>query len=202
MLLGSGAFVQAQKPGGGSIQDLWNALNDLEEEVDELKEAQEPQYEMYLFINGIPGEATDEDHDEWIEAIAYHHEFNGPVGGGGVGGSGARPQFEDFEVTTNVDRASPKISLSCCEGRHIEKVILELCYAEGDKDTYMEYEMQEVIITSVSQTGDPLSGEETAKEVVTFSFGRIFWRYTYTDPDTGSQTEYEHFWDVQLNTGH
>lgn len=203
LLSGTGVFVQAEKPENVGLKDLWDAVLDLEEDVDELKEEKdpEPEYEIYMLIDSLQGEATDEDHKDWIEVISYSHEIKGPVIVGGGGGGGAKPVIDDFYVTKPLDRSSPELSLACCKGMGYKKVKIELIEAGGDRDEFMEYELQEVKVTSIVQTGQPDTGEDRPGETLSFSFSKIIWRYSYKDPKTGNTVTSEHYWDVLSNSG-
>ena len=52
-----------------------------------------------------------------------------------------------------MDSATPLLFKACAKGDHIKEVVLELCRAGGDKLKFMEYKMENVIISSVNVGG-------------------------------------------------
>lgn len=135
--------------------------------------------DIYLKIDGIDGESTDADHKKWMEIESYSwgvsQSASSRVSTAG-GGTTARADFGDLSIVKMLDSASPLIALACASGKHIKEVILELCRAGGDKRVkYMEYKLEEVIVSAVSVGG---GGGGLPVETVTFNYGKITWTYT------------------------
>ena len=163
-----------------------------------------PAVDMFLKIEGVDGESTDQAHKGWIEILSYSHGVSQPASGAASSGglrSAERCDHQDFSVVKTLDKASPKLALFCSNGQHITEVILVLCRAEGDKPQYMEYKMNDVIISSVGYHGS-IGTEERPIEEVTFSYAKIEWTYTELDPVSGKAKGYvKTYWDVELNKG-
>ena len=158
--------------------------------------------DCFLKIDGIPGESTDDKHKEWIEVVSYSHGL-AQMGAGDRSTGGAatagRCSHQDFSIVKELDKTSPTIDLFCCNGNHIKKVALELCRATGDKTKYMEYIMEDVIISSVSIGG---GGGGLPTESVTFNYGKITWNYIQTDHETGApKGNIQKYWSLILNKG-
>ena len=162
-------------------------------------------YEMFLYLDGLPGESIDEQHEDWIEVLSYSHSISQPAASSISSGSSriaGRSEHQSFTVVKQLDKSSPKLALYCCSGTHIPEVILELCYATGDRLRFMEYTLSDVIVSSVSPSGSVESGEARPLEEVSFSYGRIEWKYTEMDPATGkAKGNVEAEWDLTTNTG-
>ena len=97
-------------------------------------------FDAFLQIDSIPGECTDDKHKDWVEIKDYTHNINQPLSGSassGGGRSSERANHGTFQITKELDAASPKLALFCCNGEHIKKVTLELCRAGGDKQKYI-----------------------------------------------------------------
>ncbi len=144
--------------------------------------------DCFLKVEMIPGESTDDKHQDWIEILSYSfgvaQSSSGAASTGGAR-SGGRADFSDFVVTHVLDKASPKLAKACCEGTHLTHVTLSLNRAGGEKEEYMEYKMDDVLITSVSASGQ--SGSEALPiETISFNYGRITFTYTETDHKTGA----------------
>ncbi|MHC4694925.1 MAG: Hcp family type VI secretion system effector [Planctomycetota bacterium] len=158
--------------------------------------------DVFLQIDGIPGESTDEKHKDWIEILSYSHGVSqsgaGSRSSGGAATSG-RCDHQDFSVVKTLDKASPDLNLYCCNGKHIKKMTLQLCRATGDKQPYMDYLFEDVIISSVSIGG---GGGDIPTESVTFNYGKLNWVYVETDHETGKKKgQVKKWWDLINNKG-
>jgi type VI secretion system secreted protein Hcp len=159
--------------------------------------------DCFLKIGDIKGESTDDKHKEWIEILSYSHGVS-QMGSGsrssGGAASGARCDHQDFSVTKVLDTTSPTLNLTCCNGTHIKNVTLELCRATGNKEKYMEYKLDDVILSSVAIGGS--SGGELPIECVTFNYGKVTWNYIQTDHQTGAtKGNVEKYWSLITNKG-
>ena len=162
-------------------------------------------FDSFLKIEGIDGESSDSAHDKWIEIFSFSHGVSQPASGSvssGGGRSAERCDHSDFSVVKALDKASPKLNLYCSNGEHISNVILELCRAGGDKQKYMEYKLEDVIVTSVRPGGSAQGGEALPLEEVSFCYGKISWTYTETDHKTGKPAgNVTSYWDLHANKG-
>ncbi len=162
-------------------------------------------FDCFLKIDGVPGESTDDKHSEWIELLSFSHGVSQPASGSsssGGGRSAERCDHQDFSVVKTLDKTSPKLALFCCDGTHIKEVKMELCRATGDKQKYMEYVLNDVIVTSARPGGSAQGGEALPLEEVSFNYGKIGWIYTETDHKTGKpKGDVVANWDLTTNKG-
>ena len=162
-------------------------------------------FDAFLEIDGIPGESTDAGHKDCVEVKDYTHNINQPMSGSassGGGRSSERANHGTFQITKELDKSSPKLSLACCNGENIKKVVLELCRAGGDKQKYMQYEMEDVVVQSIGPEGNPAGDGNLPLERVAFAYGKITWTYTQLDGKTGKPVgDIEAHWDQTENTG-
>jgi len=162
-------------------------------------------FDAFLKVSTIPGESTDSAHTEWIEVLQLNHGVYQPSTGS-VSSGGARTaersDHEHFSIVKSLDKASPKLFLSCCKGDHIPEITIELCRNTGNKQKYMEYKMTDIIISSVRPTGTSKGTETLPLEEVKFSYGKLELTYTQTDHQTGAaKGEVKAYWDLVGNTG-
>ncbi|MHC5061567.1 MAG: Hcp family type VI secretion system effector [Planctomycetota bacterium] len=162
-------------------------------------------FDCFLKIDTIKGECTDDKHKEWIEILSYSHGLSQPSSGS-VSSGGARSaercDHQDFSIVKTLDKASPKLTLACCNGEHIATIKMALCRAAKDKGKYMEYILSDVIVSSVRPGGSAQGGEALPLEEVTFNYGKIEWVYTETDHKTGKpKGDVKAHWDLVTNKG-
>ncbi len=162
-------------------------------------------FDTFLKIGTIPGESTDDKHKDWIEVLSFSHGVSQPATGS-VSSGGARSaercDHSDFSIVKSLDKASPKLNLACCNGEHIKEVTVELCRATQDKARYMQYKMEDVIVTSVRPGGSAQGGETLPLEEVSFNYAKISWVYTETDHKTGkAKGDVQTHWDQGANKG-
>jgi type VI secretion system secreted protein Hcp len=162
-------------------------------------------FDAFLKIKTIPGESTDDKHKDWIEIMSYSWGVTQP-GSGAVSSGGSRTaercDHQDFSIVKTLDKASPKLFLACCNGEHIDEISLELCRAGGDKQRYMEYKMNDVIVSTQRPGGSAQGGESLPLEEVSFKYGKVEVTYTETDHKTGKpKGDVKAHWDLHVNKG-
>ncbi len=156
-------------------------------------------FDMYLKIEGVDGESIDDKHKDWIDVLSWNWGVSGPSSSGG-GGTITDAEAKDFVVTKWMDKSSPLLYLACCKGEHYPYVTLNLVEPTGERGQYMQFKMENVIVTSVTAPGSgspsPTStgGSDRPQEDISFNYAKIEWTYTVLDSN-GAPTE------VEVNTG-
>jgi type VI secretion system secreted protein Hcp len=144
-------------------------------------------FDTYMKIDGIPGEALDEKHKDWIELMSFHQETvqpTSPTDTSAGSGTSARVNMGDLVITKRMDKASPKLWEACCKGTHIPTISIEANRQTGDKVKYLEVKMENVIVSRVN-TDATGSNEDVPHEIVSLKFAKIKWTYTQTSRETG-----------------
>ena len=160
-------------------------------------------FDAFLKVATVPGESTDDKHKEWIEVLSYSWGASQAAGGAASAtGShaGQRVDISPFSVVKQLDKASPKLFLSCCTGEHIGEVTMELCKAGGDKQKYMTYKFTDVLVSSVRPGGSSQGGDALPLEEVSFSFGKVELEYIPIDKTGKPQGQVPAGWDLQKNS--
>ena len=102
------------------------------------------------------------------------------------GGAGAgKANFEVFEITKSVDKASVKLFESCCMGVHFPSVFLALRRAGGEAESakpYLTFAFKFVFLNSVKWSG---SGDDPPEESISFAYGALQIDY-YKQSRTGA----------------
>lgn len=139
---------------------------------------------IFLRIDGIHGESTEDGHANWIDVITYSHAIASPsVLAGRSSGSS---YHADFSVVKAIDKASPKLAVAVCDSTNISEIVVEVCRAGGDKLKYMEYKMRNATVSSVRTVGSVKGISRLPLEEVTFKYNRIKWTYTQQKRVDGS----------------
>jgi type VI secretion system secreted protein Hcp len=156
-------------------------------------------FDTFIKIDGIEGESTDDKHAGWIEVATFNAGLSQRTSAtaSSVGGASAeRADFDDFSITKQLDKASPKLALACADGTHINTIIVEICRAGAEKVKYMEYKMSNCIISSVKTSG----GGDFPTEVVSINYGKMEWAYTVQKRQGGGAAgNVAGGWDLQKN---
>ncbi|MCF6211626.1 MAG: type VI secretion system tube protein Hcp [Gammaproteobacteria bacterium] len=158
-------------------------------------------FDMYMKIEGIPGESTDDAHADWMELLSYNQGLSQAVSGtSGTGGrTGGRADFQHFTITKAIDSGTPDLAIYCASGKHIPKIEIELCLATEDKHTFMKYVMEDVIISSVSQEANGNTEGNRPTELVTFAYGKFVWEYTPVDQMGAAGAASTRTWNLETN---
>nr|WP_319490546.1 type VI secretion system tube protein Hcp [uncultured Desulfobacter sp.] len=157
--------------------------------------------DAFLKIDGIKGESTDDKHKDEIEILSYNWGVSQMASGtasSSGGGTTSRADFQDLSIVKEMDSASPLLNKACWSGTHIKEVTLKLNRAAGDdRVKYMEYKLENVIVSSVSIGG---GGGGVPTESVTFNYGKITTTYTkQARQGGGGAGEVPAGWDLEKN---
>ncbi|UCG04571.1 MAG: type VI secretion system tube protein Hcp [Candidatus Heimdallarchaeota archaeon] len=137
-------------------------------------------YIAFLYIEGVDGEAQAQDHENWIEVLAYSHNVMTADPTGAVRTAGS-VQHAPLRITKMVDKASPKLYEKCVNGETIVSVKLDCCTAFGeDLKVFYQIELQNAMITSAQDFGI-VAGEGIPTETVSFTYESIRWTYSEFD---------------------
>lgn len=148
--------------------------------------------DSFLQLDGVPGEALDDKHKDWIEVLSFGHDMKQQVSTTRSSAGGAatgRAQHGDFAITKYVDKASPKLYEAVSTGKHLGKAKFEVCRAGGGQMKYFEITLDEVMISSVQLNSNGHSGKEGDQlptETVHLNYGKIEWVYTQQKRKDGS----------------
>ncbi len=153
---------------------------------------------LYLQIEPIKGECTEEKHTDWIQISSYSLGLSQTISAfTGTGGrSAGDASFSDLTITKEVDKASIDLHLFCIQGKHITKLVLDVCEDSGDKVCFWKYEMEDVMVSSVSNSGG-MGGRPM--ESVSMVYARISLTYTPVKSDgTADSAIGPKKWDLYL----
>jgi len=157
--------------------------------------------DVYLHIDGIKGESTDDRHKDWIECKSVSWAVEQPrsaTSSTGGGHTAERCEHRDVVITKLADLASPILLQTCSAGRTIPKAKLEFMRADaqGERVKYFEIELDNVLIGAVSPS---VSEGDILTEEVGFKFSKVRWKYTQQRISGGAGGNTSGGWDLATN---
>jgi type VI secretion system secreted protein Hcp len=181
----------------GDVDNLETQVAEIQSQIGSGGSAQS--VDMFIKIDGIPGESTDDKHKDEIviESWSWGATQSATIGSGAGGGTG-KVSFQDFHFVHKVDKASPKLFLATAKGEHFPEVVLTVRKA-GDKPLeYLIYKLKDVIVSGVSSS---TSGDNIPSEEVTLNFAKYEIEYTPQDSTGTAGTPVKANWDIKENKG-
>jgi type VI secretion system secreted protein Hcp len=128
--------------------------------------------DFFLKLDGINGEATDQNHKDEISVLSWSWggSQTSTVAGGGGSGAG-KATLSDLHVVKNYDASSVPLFKSLAAGTHIKTGVLtanKTGSADGGKP-FLKVSLTELFVTSVQSSGS----SDIPTESVSFSYATI-----------------------------
>jgi type VI secretion system secreted protein Hcp len=143
----------------------------------------------YLKIGDIKGESQADGHKEWIEILSFSQSVTKP-GGGNSARSRRRGDvvLEDISVVKEIDKATPLLLDSMCSGKHFDVAEIHFTRTDpttGAEETYLRYELTDVLISSylVTHSSGDAAAETVPVESMSLNYGAVTVLYAAPDPD-------------------
>ncbi|NDW02813.1 Hcp family type VI secretion system effector [Jiella pacifica] len=158
--------------------------------------------DIFLKIDGIPGETLDHRHRDEIRILAWSWGLaqSGTTHMGPGAGSG-KVAVQDITFTKNCDKATTNIVKFCSNGRHIPSALLTIRKAGGDAPVeYFKLQMNDLIVSSYA-TGGAADGLDQLQETVTLNFRKFTVTYTEQTQQGTPGAATEATWDIAANVG-
>jgi type VI secretion system secreted protein Hcp len=157
--------------------------------------------DVYLQIDGIKGESSDDKHKDWIECASVNWGIHQPrsASASTAGGHTAeRVEMEEISFNKVADLASPILAQTCAMGKTIPRARFEFMRADGQgvPIKYFEIELENVLIGGVSpgiEAGSILS------EHVSLKFSKVKWKYIQQKVNGGAGGSTVGGWDLSAN---
>ena len=154
--------------------------------------------DIFLKLTDIEGEAQDSTHENEIDILAYSWGASqaGTTHMGG-GGGGGKANFQDLSVTKYIDASSVPLLQYLTQGTHIDEGTLTVRKAGEDPLEYIVFEMEDIIVTSISTGGS--GGEDRLTENVTLNFSVFTSNYAQQAEEGGEDATKDFAWDIAAN---
>ena len=148
--------------------------------------------DCFLKLKGITGEASDRDHQDEIQVMAWNW---GVSAADGLPGGSSRGDTRKLVVTHKVDAASPALMIYCVRGTIIPTALLTMRKASGDRPLpYFTAKMDRVRVADVATA---LHADGNTHEVFSLAFEKVEVTYTpqtATGSGSGGVTQQ---WDIK-----
>jgi type VI secretion system secreted protein Hcp len=157
--------------------------------------------DVYLQIEGIKGESSDDKHPGWIECVSVQWSITQPrsaTASTGGGHTAERVEMDEVTLVKHADLASPILMQSCAMGKTMPRAKLEFLRADGqgERIKYFEVELENVLlghVQAVIQPGDILA------ESIGLKFSKVKWKYTQQKIGGGAGGNTAGGWDLAMN---
>jgi type VI secretion system secreted protein Hcp len=132
--------------------------------------------DMFMKIDGAPGEARDKVHAKEIDVLAWSWGMsNSGTAQEGPGAGAGKVNVQDLSFTKWIDVSTPVLMLYCSNGKHIDKCVLTVRKAGEQPLEYLIITMEQCMVTAVSTGGS--GGEDRLTENVTINFANVELQY-------------------------
>ncbi|MCG2583519.1 type VI secretion system tube protein Hcp [Massilia sp. TS11] len=157
--------------------------------------------DVYLQLDGIKGESTDDRHRDWIELTSVHWGVSQPrsaTASTAGGHTAERCVHADITLTKLADLSSPILLQTCSAGRTIPKARLEFMRADGNGERikYYEIELENVLIGHVNPG---VTEGDVVTESIGLKYAKVRWRYTQQKIGGGAGGNTAGGWDLSAN---
>jgi len=125
----------------------------------------------YIKFDGIDGEATDNNHENWINLLAFDNDFF-PLTNS-LFTKGETDALDEIVISKNLDKSSPKLAEAIAMGKIFPKVLIEFC--NDGFQCLLSYDLTNVMITSYSING---SGTSIPTEEISLNYEKIIYSNT------------------------
>jgi type VI secretion system secreted protein Hcp len=155
-------------------------------------------HDIFLKLTDIEGESRDRTHQGEIDVLTWSMGMAqlGQVHGSGGAGAG-KVNVRDLVLTKRVDKASCKLMLACCNGKHIKEGVLVVRKAGDVPLEYLKITMNDIIVSSVSS--DTSLHEDWLIESVSLNFAQFRVEYQEQQVDGSGKPAGNMGWDVAAN---
>jgi type VI secretion system secreted protein Hcp len=152
--------------------------------------------QIFMNVEGVPGESTDSQHLNWIDINSFNHGIsNFRI----EGRTNSAPTHVQIRITKPLDKSSPTLAKSCASGKHFPLVKLEFINGTNAQAPFYQIGLSNAFVTNLQQSDSP--GSDARTEILTFAYERIDWTYTQFGGKGVPLGDIKTFWDLILNIG-
>jgi len=147
----------------------------------------------------IPGESTATGFEGKIEIYSFSWGASNPttIGSGSTGIAGGKVSISSFNVMKKTDKASALLFQRCCEGQHVDTVIVTMRKAGGTagQQNFLIYTFTGVMVESIQWSGSS-GGDDSPTESLSLAFSKVKIEYFQQDKTVKMATAGQGLWDL------
>lgn len=153
---------------------------------------------VFLNMDGIKGESTDEKHPDEIKltSCSFSAHNSSAYNNASKTVSKGQAMMADIAFTKEADKTSVELFKACASGKVIPKVLISFQTNVGDdkKIDFLVYELENVVVNNYS-----FSAGSQADESGSLTYAKIKQIYDQRDEKGTSKGKVEGYFDVLLN---
>lgn len=153
---------------------------------------------IFLKMDGIKGESTDEKHTDEIKlnSCSFSAHNSSAYNNASKTVSKGQAMMADIAFTKEADKTSVELFKACSSGKVIPKAVISFQTNVGDdkKIDFLVYELENVVVNNYS-----FSASSTADESGSLTYAKIKQIYDQRDEKGTSKGKVEGYFDVLLN---
>jgi type VI secretion system secreted protein Hcp len=158
-------------------------------------------FDMFLKLDGIPGESTDDKHRDEIvlESFSWGESNIGAhATATGAGAGAGKVSVQDFHFTARLSKASPTLMLYCASGKHIPTGQLSMSRAGEERSAgdFLFYKFTNLLVSSVSEAGE---SSNLPLDAVSLAFQKVVVEYKPQKSDGSLGAAVNFGWDLKAN---
>jgi type VI secretion system secreted protein Hcp len=142
---------------------------------------------IYLQIDGIQGDATQQEHQKWMDIEAIHWNVSRNMNtsaGSAANREASEPTVSEVILTKVSDSSSTKLFQEACAGRTGKRAVIHMVTTGNPGNTYVEYSLENTLLASYSVD----SNGDRPIETVKLNFTKIEVKYTPYDDQHSPQS--------------
>ena len=154
--------------------------------------------ELFLKLDGIDGEATDDRHRNEIELLSYNWSESQQLIQSGGGGGAGKVQMQDLYCSLHSCTASPRLLLAVATGTRIKRAILSVRRGGKTPLEFMQWTLGDVAVSAYHTAAEHGSGLPPTDQV-SLHFNSITLEYHPQLADGSLGAVIRAGWDVVQN---
>jgi len=153
--------------------------------------------DYFLKVDGIQGESQDSKHKNEIEIESFSWGANQTgTASHGAGMGAGKAQLQDFHFVMSVNKASPKLMLTCATGEHVKSAILTCRKAGKEQQEYLKITFSDLLVSSY-QIGGSASSNGVPVDQISLNFTKIEFEYKEQKADGSLGGAIKSWYDVK-----
>ncbi|MDZ5645719.1 MULTISPECIES: Hcp family type VI secretion system effector [Nitrospirillum] len=142
---------------------------------------------IYLQIDGISGDATQQNHQQWTDIKTLQWGVTrsmNTLAGATANREGSEPSVREVVLTKTSDSSSVKLFSQACSGRTGVTAKIHIVTAGNPGDTYIEFTLTNTLISSYNIS----ASSDRPEEQIVLNFTKVEMKYTPYDSQHNPQS--------------